>query len=211
MESPLDVRPIVLAGAALRLEPLTLAHAPRLWPHVDPEIFRHTLEAPRDASYAGFEGWMRAVLAAPDSMAWALVLRATGEAVGVSGYLEIRPAHRGLEVGRTWIGRAHQGTRVNPESKYLLLRHAFEALGAVRVQLKTDRNNLRSQAAIAKLGARHEGVLRKYQTRSNGTVRDTVVYSILAEEWPAVKAGLEARLAALPGLAPSPSPPAPAP
>lgn len=196
MESPLDVQPVVLEGPALRLEPLTLAHVPRLWPQVDPEIFRHTLEVPRDASYEGFEGWMRAVLEAPDSMAWALVLRATGEAVGVSGYLEIRPPHRGLEVGRTWIGKAHQGTRVNPESKHLLLGHAFEALGAVRVQLKTDLNNLRSQAAIAKLGARREGVLRRYQTRSNGTVRDTVVYSILAEEWPAVKAGLEARLAA---------------
>jgi RimJ/RimL family protein N-acetyltransferase len=196
MESPLNVQPVVLEGPALRLEPLTHDHAPRLWPQVDPEIFRHTLEVPRDASYEGFEGWMRAVLAAPDSLAWALVLRATGEAVGVSGYLEIRPPHRGLEVGRTWIGKAHQGTRINPESKHLLLGHAFEALGAVRVQLKTDLNNLRSQAAIEKLGARREGVLRRYQTRSNGTVRDTVVYSILAEEWPAVKAGLEARLAA---------------
>ena len=198
MESPLNVQPVVLEGPTLRLEPLTLAHAPRLWPQVDPEIFRHTLEVPRDATYAAFEGWMRTVLAAPDSMAWALVRRTTGEAVGVSGYLEIRPAHRGLEVGRTWIGKAHQGTRVNPESKYLLLGHAFEALGAVRVQLKTDSNNLRSQGAIAKLGARREGVLRRYQTRSNGTVRDTVVYSILAEEWPAVKAGLEARLAGPP-------------
>ncbi len=196
MESPLNVKPVVLEGPALRLEPLTLDHAPRLWPHVDLDIFRYTLEVPRDASYAGFEGWMRYSLGVPDSRLWALVLRATGEAVGVSGYLEIRPPHRGLEIGRTWIGKAHQGTRVNPESKYLLLGHAFETLGAVRVQLKTDLNNLRSQAAIEKLGARREGVLRRYQTRSNGTVRDTVVYSILAEEWPAVKAGLEARLAA---------------
>jgi RimJ/RimL family protein N-acetyltransferase len=197
MESRMNVEPVALAGTALLLEPLTLAHAPRLWPHVDPEIFLYTLEVPRDTSYAGFEGWMRYSLGVPDSQLWALVLRATGEAVGVSGYLEIRPAHRGLEVGRTWIGKSHQGTRVNPESKYLLLGHAFETLGAVRVQLKTDRNNLHSQAAIEKLGARREGVLRKYQTRSNGTIRDTVVYSVLAEEWPAVKAGLEARLARL--------------
>jgi RimJ/RimL family protein N-acetyltransferase len=137
---------------------------------------------------------MRYSLGAADSQLWALVLKETGEAVGVSGYLEIRPPHRGLEVGRTWIGKAHQGTRVNPESKYLLLRHAFEDLGAVRVQLKTDLNNLQSQRAIEKLGARREGVLRKYQTRSNGTIRDTVVYSVIAEEWPAVKTGLEARL-----------------
>jgi len=192
----MKVRPVRLEGPALRLEPLALEHAPRLWPHVHPEIFRHTLETPRDASYAAFQDWMRYSLAVADSQLWALVLKETGEAVGVSGYLEIRPPHRGLEVGRTWIGKAHQGTRVNPESKLLLLRHAFEDLGAVRVQLKTDLNNLQSQRAIEKLGARREGVLRRYQTRSNGTVRDTVVYSVLAEEWPAVKAGLEARLAA---------------
>jgi RimJ/RimL family protein N-acetyltransferase len=191
----MNVQPVRLEGPALRLEPLALEHAPLLWSHVDPEIFRHTLEVPRDAGYAAFEGWMRYSLGAADSQLWALFVKATGEAVGVSGYLEIRPPHRGLEVGRTWIGKAHQGTRVNPESKYLLLRHAFEDLGAVRVQLKTDLNNLHSQRAIEKLGARREGVLRKYQTRSNGYVRDTVVYSILAEEWPAVKAGLEARLA----------------
>jgi RimJ/RimL family protein N-acetyltransferase len=191
----MNVQPVRLEGPALRLEPLVLEHAPLLWPHVDPEIFRHTLEVPRDVGYAAFEDWMRYSLGAADSQLWALFVKATGEAVGVSGYLEIRPPHRGLEVGRTWIGKAHQGTRVNPESKYLLLRHAFEDLGAVRVQLKTDLNNLHSQRAIEKLGARREGVLRKYQTRSNGYVRDTVVYSIVAEEWPAVKAGLEARLA----------------
>jgi ribosomal-protein-alanine N-acetyltransferase len=83
---------------------------------------------------------------------------------------------------------------VNPESKYLLLRHAFEALGAARVQLKTDANNLHSQRAIEKLGAVREGVLRQYQMRSNGTLRDTVVYSVVRDEWPRVKTGLEARL-----------------
>jgi RimJ/RimL family protein N-acetyltransferase len=119
----------------------------------------------------------------------------------VSGYLEIRPLHRGLEIGRTWIGRAHQGSRVNPESKYLLLRHAFETLGAARVQFKTDLHNLHSQRAIEKLGAVREGVLRQYQVRSNGTFRDTVIYSVIRDEWPEVKARLEARL----GLAPQAS------
>jgi len=191
----MNVQPVTLEGPTLRLEPLTLGHAPSLWPQVGPETFRHTLEMPRDASYEAFEEWLRYYLEIPDSLLWTISLRETGEAVGVSGYLEIRPRHRGLEIGRTWIGVSHQGTRVNPESKYLLLRHAFEDLEAVRVQLKTDLNNLRSQRAIEKLGAQREGVLRKYQTRSNGYVRDTVVYSILAGEWPAVKAGLEARMA----------------
>ena len=195
MRSLMNVQPVTLEGPTLRLEPLTLEHAPSLWPQVRPEIFQHTLEMPRDASYEAFEDWIRYFLGAPDSLLWALCLRETGEALGVSGYLEIRPRHRGLEIGRTWIGASHQGTRVNPESKYLLLRHAFEDLEAVRVQLKTDLNNLRSQRAIEKLGARREGVLRKYQIRSNGYIRDTVVYSIIAEEWPAVRAGLEARMA----------------
>jgi RimJ/RimL family protein N-acetyltransferase len=124
-----------------------------------------------------------------------MILIATGEPVGVSGYLEIRPEHRGIEVGRTWIGKANQGTRVNPESKHLLLRHAFETLGAIRVQLKTDLRNVQSQRAVEKLGAVREGVLRRYQIRSNGVIRDTVVYSILSEEWPEVRARLEARLA----------------
>jgi len=126
-------------------------------------------------------------------------LGATGEPIGSTSYLDIRPQHRGLEIGRTWIGKRWQGTVVNPESKYLLLRHAFESLGAVRVQFKTDANNIRSQRAIEKLGARREGVLRRYQVRSNGCHRDSVMYSIIDEEWPEVKARLEARLAAAVG------------
>jgi RimJ/RimL family protein N-acetyltransferase len=191
----MNVQPVVLEGPTLRLEPLLQEHAALLWPKTDPEIFRLMLEPPRDASLEAFEDWVRYCLTVPAAALWTLFVKATGEAVGVSGYLEIRPPHRGLEVGRTWIARSHQGTRVNPESKYLLLRHAFEDLGAVRVQLKTDLKNLHSQRAIEKLGAVREGVLRKYQTRSNGIVRDSVMYSILAEEWPAVKAGLEARMA----------------
>jgi RimJ/RimL family protein N-acetyltransferase len=190
----MNVQPITLEGPSIRLEPLTLQHIPRLWPRADLDIFEHMLEWPRDASLEAFDAWVRLSLAKPDSLLFAIVDRATGEALGTSGYLEIRPQHRGLEVGRTWIAHGHQGTRVNPESKLLLLTHAFEALGAVRVQLQTDINNLHSQRAIEKLGAQREGVLRRFQTRANGFVRDTVVYSIIDEEWPAVKAGLEARL-----------------
>jgi RimJ/RimL family protein N-acetyltransferase len=153
------------------------------------------LEWPRDASFEAFEEWFRYSLGRPDSLLFLILDRETGEAVGMTGYLEIRPPHRGLEIGRTWIARSHQGTRINPESKYLLLRHAFEDLGAVRVQFKTDLNNLHSQRAIEKLGARREGVLRRYQVRSSGVARDSVIYSIVVEEWPEVKAGLEARLA----------------
>jgi RimJ/RimL family protein N-acetyltransferase len=191
----MKVEPVRLAGRTIRLEPLSPDHVPGLWPHADPEVFQWMAEVPRDGSYEAFREWIAGILRKPASLAFAMVFAATGEPVGISGYLEIRPEHRGLEIGRTWIGKAHQGTLVNPESKYLLFRHAFEELGALRVQLKTDLRNLKSQRAIEKLGAVREGVLRQYQIRSNGTVRDTVMYSVIAGEWPEVKARLEGRLA----------------
>jgi RimJ/RimL family protein N-acetyltransferase len=196
----MNVQPVILEGPSILLEPLAPEHIPRLWPQADLEIFQHMLEWPLDASLEAFDAWVRLSLGKPGSLLFAILDRATGEALGTSGYLEIRPPHRGLEVGRTWIARGRQGTRVNPESKLLLLAHAFEALGAARVQLRTDVNNLHSQRAIEKLGAQREGVLRRFQIRANGFVRDTVVYSIIAEEWPAVRAGLEARLAAFSAL-----------
>jgi RimJ/RimL family protein N-acetyltransferase len=190
----MNVQPVRLEGPTIRLDPLVPEHAPLLWPKSEPDIYRYTLEWPRDWSAEAFEDWVRYCLERPDALLWTVFVQETGEAVGMTGYLDIRPQHRGLEIGRTWIARSQQGTRVNPESKYLLLRHAFEDLGAARVQFKTDLNNLHSQRAIEKLGAQREGVLRRYQMRSNGSLRDTVMYSILAEEWPEVKARLEERL-----------------
>jgi ribosomal-protein-alanine N-acetyltransferase len=192
----MKVEPVVLEGRTIRLEPLSLDHAPGLWPHAAPEVFQWLADLPKDGSYEAFRDWIALTMSRPASLTVAMVLRETGEPAGVSGYLDIRPDHRGLEIGRTWIGKAYQGTRVNPESKLLLFRHAFETLGAIRVQLKTDLRNLHSQRAIEKLGAVREGVLRRYQIRSNGEVRDTVMYSVLAEEWPELKARLEERLGA---------------
>jgi len=193
--NPLDIQPVRLQGETIHLEPLAPEHAPALWRLADPEIFTWVLEWPRDDSFEAFAEWLRTrVIVAPASLSFAIILAATGQPAGVTGYLEIRPPHLGLEIGRTWIARAHQGSKVNPESKYLLLRHAFEELGAARVQFKTDLNNLHSQRAIEKLGATREGVLRSYQMRSNGVLRDTVIYSVLRHEWPQVKAGLAARL-----------------
>lgn len=189
------VEPVILEGQLIRLVPLTLDHAPGLYRHSGPEIFQWVLEFPRDDSFAAFRDWLVATaIEAPASLPFAIILRETGEPVGSTGFLEIRERHRSVEIGRTWIGKAWQGSRVNPESKYLLLGHAFETLGALRVQFKTDWNNLHSQKAIEKLGAVREGVLRRYQIRSNGLPRDTVMYSLIADEWPAVKARLEARL-----------------
>jgi N-acetyltransferase len=120
----------------------------------------------------------------------------SGTVIGTSSYFDVSVSDARLEIGFTSYDPRVWGSAVNPAVKLLLLAHAFDALGAGRVQLKTDVRNERSQRAIARLGARHEGTLRRYQRRSDDTVRDTVLFSILAEEWPAVRAGLQDRLAA---------------
>ncbi len=114
--------------------------------------------------------------------------------VGTSSYLDVSVADARLEIGATAYVPAVWGTKVNPDTKLQLLTHAFETLGVGRVQLKTDVRNVRSQQAIARLGARYEGTLRRYQRRDDGTVRDTVLFSIVAEEWPAIRDGLLARV-----------------
>jgi len=117
--------------------------------------------------------------------------------VGTTSYYQIDPLHQSLAIGYTWLSRSAQGGRINPEAKLLLLRHAFVDCGFGRVKIQTDRINERSQAAIAKLGATREGVLRRHLRRADGTFRDTVVFSILAEEWLGVEEGLRARIRSL--------------
>ncbi|MBC7835238.1 MAG: GNAT family N-acetyltransferase [Phycisphaerales bacterium] len=187
------VSPITLRGRVVTLEPLDERHAPGLLTAADPELVRFTPQAPKEWSVEGFAADVRRVNALPDVVAFAIILNATGAVIGRTTYMDIQPAHRGLEIGRTWISRPYHGTAVNPDAKYLMLEHAFETLGAIRVQLTTGASNLHSQAAIAKLGAVREGVLRSNRIMPDGNPRDTVYFSILAAEWPAVKAKLEER------------------
>lgn len=119
----------------------------------------------------------------------------SGSIVGTSSYLDVSVDDARLEIGSTAYTPPVWASEVNPETKLLLLAHAFDTLGAGRVQLKTDVRNLRSQQAIARLGARYEGTLRRYQRRADGSMRDTVLFSVTAEEWPQVRSGLQARLA----------------
>lgn len=126
---------------------------------------------------------------------FAIVSLKEGRAVGSTRFLDIRREHRALEIGWTWLAKSHHRTAVNTECKLLLLQHAFETLGAVRVQLKTDLRNERSQRAIERLGAVREGVHRKQLTVWNGYVRDSVFYSVIDTEWPGIKARLLASLA----------------
>ncbi|HYF16025.1 MAG TPA: GNAT family protein [Phycisphaerales bacterium] len=192
----------------IRLVPLEAHHAADLFTGADRELFRHTMQAPPEWSVRGFELELTRVCSLPGTVAFAIVLACddrnmrAGQAIGRTTFMDIKPDHRGLEIGRTWIGRAYHGTRVNPEAKYLMLRHAFESLSptAIRVQLTTNGTNVHSQAAIAKLGAAREGVLRKARImpaaldRTEPVISDWVYYSIVDDEWPEVKAQLEQRL-----------------
>lgn len=192
------VEPVVLEGKFVRLEPLRPKHARELAKHADLDLFKyHLTHRPREQSVAALKEYVTRHRALPFTLGFAIVARKTMKPVGSSSYMDIRSAHRGLEIGMTWIGKEWQGTAINPESKLLMLEHAFERLGAERVQLKTDGRNLQSQRAIEKLGAVKEGILRKHMTMPDGFQRDTVMYSITAAEWPAIKQRLIARLAAL--------------
>lgn len=189
----MNIQPITLQGHHIRLEPLAHAHAADLAAAADSTTFRYHFRVP-ELTEAGFMHYIDMLNGLDGMLAFAQVLNATGRAVGSTTYMYIQPQHRNLEIGSTWIGAAHQGTMVNPEAKYLLLCHAFDAQGAIRVQLKTDSRNLQSQRAIEKLGAVKEGVLRNHIVMPDGYLRHTVMYSITMDEWPAVRARLEARL-----------------
>lgn len=125
---------------------------------------------------------------------WAILDAGTGTAVGMTTYLNLDETHRRLEIGSTWLARRVQGTAINPATKLLLLRRAFEDLGCLAVEFRTHWHNHQSRAAIARLGAKQDGVLRQHRILPDGSLRDTVVFSILDTEWPAARAGLLARL-----------------
>lgn len=127
---------------------------------------------------------------------WAIIDPATGKAVGMTTYMNLDPDHRRLEIGSTWLSARHQGKQINPAMKLLLLERAFEQLDCIAVEFRTHWHNRQSRAAIEKLGAKQDGVLRNHQITAEGIIRDTVIYSILNTEWPAVRAGLRYRLAA---------------
>jgi RimJ/RimL family protein N-acetyltransferase len=182
---------VTLLGRTLRLEPLEERHAAGFLSAADPETFRYIPDFPPEFSQAGVRAFIQSV--PPDRAAFA-VLSTDGEFLGSSSYFDVREQHLGLEIGHTWITERARGTHVNAEMKCLMLRHAFEVLGAIRVQLKTDARNERSQAAMKKLGLTLEGVLRNHIVMPDGYVRDTVMFSITNQEWPIVKAALLERL-----------------
>src|SRR5262245_60411153 len=185
----------VLAGRWVQLEPLREEHRAELRAAADDErIWVHTLVAARGPE---FDRWFDDALAqrtAGRQFPFAVRRLADETLVGSTSYLDPVARHRRVEIGSTWYTPDAWGTQVNPECKLLLLAHVFDVLGMNRVSLCTDARNLRSQAAIEKLGAVREGILRSHMVTQGGRVRDSVLYSIVAEDWPAVKARLAARL-----------------
>lgn len=188
---------MTLTGQHVELVPLAFGHLDDLFAAGggDEEVWRWQ-GGPAPRTREELRGRMEQVLGDAAYVPFAVVHRASGRAVGWTTYLDVAVQDERLEIGWTWYGRAHWRSAVNSETKLLLLTHAFEELGMGRVQLKTDHRNERSQAAIARLGARREGVLRRHRRRPDGSWRDSVYFSLLADEWPAAKARLTARLAA---------------
>lgn len=189
--------PVTLQGKWARLEPLTLDHAPQLFDVArDDEIWRY-MPVPTPKSVDDVCAWIQDALnlqAHGLFLPFAIIDRATEKAIGSTRFLDISEHNRHVEIGWTWLGKNFWRTPLNSECKYLLLRHAFETLGCIRVSFKTDLRNERSQRAIERLGAAREGIWRRAVVMHDGYQRSSVFYSILDDEWARVKAGLEEKI-----------------
>ena len=189
--------PITLEGSVVRLEPLASHHLDGLLAAgLDPELWRYTTS--RVATPDEMRAYVEEALAAQragSALAFATIERQSGSVIGSTRFGSIVPEHRRCEIGWTWIARPWQRSAVNTEAKYLMLRHAFETWGCIRVELKTSARNERSRSAILRIGATEEGTLRQHMINADGSFRDTVYFSILDREWPDVRDRLRAMLA----------------
>jgi len=195
--TPPWVEPVVLTGDRVRLEPLGPEHLAGL-ADVAPDPSIWTWMPARLATHDDVAAWLERALAGRaggHELPFATIDRATGRPIGSTRYLAIAPEHRRLEIGWTWLAPAWQRTGANREAKRLMLAHAFETLGAIRVELKTDARNERSRTAILGIGATFEGIFRHHMILPGGRLRDSAWYSVLADEWPEVRTRLDAGLA----------------
>jgi RimJ/RimL family protein N-acetyltransferase len=193
----MEVKPVILQGKHVRLEPMTEAHIPGLAEIGVGQDFWDFMLYGNMNTEADMANWVREILSRAEKgtdLPFVVVHLASGRVAGATRYLNIMPHDRGLEIGGTWYGTEFQRTAVNTECKYLLLKHAFETLGCIRAQLKTDSRNERSQRAIERIGAVKEGLLRNHMILPDGRYRHSVYYSIIDAEWPEAKARLEKML-----------------
>jgi N-acetyltransferase len=196
MAEEMKVSPVTLQGRHVRLEPLSKAHLAGLAEvGLDEDLWRWIPTPVRTAQE--MEAYVLTALdeqARGVSLPFAILEKATGKVIGSTRYANIERTHRRLEIGWTWVARPWQRTAVNTEAKYLLLKHAFETLGCMRVELKTDSLNERSRAAILRIGAKEEGTFRNHMITASGRMRHSVYFSVVNSEWPAVKTRLETML-----------------
>jgi RimJ/RimL family protein N-acetyltransferase len=196
MTEQMVIAPVILEGRHVRLEPLALEHAARLAEvGLDADLWTWIPTPVR--TQEEMSAYVQTALkeqAAGSALPFALTEKSTGRTVGSTRYGNIDRDHYRVEIGWTWVARQWQRTPINTETKYLLLHHAFETLGCIRVELKTDSLNERSRAAILRIGARQEGIFRNHMITASGRIRHTVYFSIVDSEWPEVKARLEAKL-----------------
>lgn len=192
----MNVAPVTLRGEHVQLEPLSFDHEAGLWQAArDPQIFRWFVEQIRrpEDLHAFIRGALE-MQAAGQALPFATVDKTTGQPIGSTRFGSIDRAHRRVEIGWTWLTTTAQRTACNSEAKYLMLTHAFETWGCVRVEFKTDSLNERSRAALARIGAQEEGTLRNHFICDTGRLRHSVYFGITQEEWPPVKAALEKKL-----------------
>jgi len=195
------VEPVTLEGRHVRLEPMARDRAEPIAVALaaaaaDGSMWESKVTTiPRPEGMRAYVDQALAEFDAGVSLPFVTIDRESRRAVGTTRYMNIEAPHRRLEVGTTWIGRSFQRTAINTEAKYLMLKHAFESLRCIAVDLRTHEKNAQSRAAIERLGARLDGILRNHRIMPDGTLRNTAAYSIIDAEWPAVKARLEARLA----------------
>ena len=192
----MEFHPVVLDGRFVRLEPLTPAHFDALWEVGQDEVLWRWTQA-QIHQRADLDRYLNIALAwqrAGTALPFATCSQAENLVVGSTRFAQIDKDNRSAEIGWTWIGRPWQRSAINTEAKLLMLRHAFEVEDCIRVQLKTDVLNTQSRTAIRRLGAQEEGILRHHNITESGRIRDTVFYSVLRDEWPAVKKNLESKL-----------------
>lgn len=187
----MQLGPVTLQGSLVRLEPLSQAHAQGLYNRGRSEADWRYLPRSCFVDLADTRQWIDEALGAGNQLPFAILENAKRKVVGSTRYLNARPEHRGLEIGWTWLGHEWQRTGVNTEVKLLLLAHAFERLGCLRVEFKTDARNERSQAALERIGATREGTRRSHMIVQGGHVRDSVYFSVVEAEWPSVKERLQ--------------------
>src|SRR5215470_3064074 len=193
MPEPMRVEPVTLQGRVVRLEPMTHEHLPGLCEAgLDPEIWRwYVLPVRNSEEMAGVVETALKEQAAGVALPFVTIEVVSGRVVGSTRYLNIDATHHRLEIGWTWLAKPWRRTAINTEAKYLLLRHAFETLHCIRVELKTDSLNERSRTAIRRIGAREEGTFRNHMITESGRLRHSVYYSVIEAEWPSVKERLE--------------------